>query len=125
MEVYGKTITGLGPKGHSSKHRNADLYRPASETPLKWRFVSGQIQVRRCRQAGVRSIRYEIQRIVKLNASFRLSPGEIRKFTKRSIKYISIFVKRDPAVQILSLVYMHNSHRGANIHPGCKFAPGV
>ena len=26
---------------------------------------------------------------------------------------------------ILSLVYMHNIHPGANIHTGCKFAPGV
>ena len=26
---------------------------------------------------------------------------------------------------ILSLVHMHNLHSGANIHSGCKFAPGV
>ena len=25
----------------------------------------------------------------------------------------------------VSLVHMHNIHPGANIHPVCKFAPGV
>ena len=27
-------------------------------------------------------------------------------------------------IPILNLVLMHNKHPGANIHPGCKFAPG-
>ena len=26
---------------------------------------------------------------------------------------------------VLSLIHMHNIHPGANIHRGCKFAPGV
>ena len=32
----------------SSKHLKAGLHRPASETPLKWRFAGGPMMVKYC-----------------------------------------------------------------------------
>ena len=44
------------------------------------------------------------------------------------IGYVHVLYRHKVALHryaFLSLVHMHNIHPGANIHLGCKFAPGV
>ena len=44
------------------------------------------------------------------------------KMQTTTIKYFKLVRK---SLDVLSFVHIHNIHAGVNIHPVCKFAPGV